>query len=89
MKANIKLATKQTNGAYKLENNIPLPSRLKPNPLANLFSGMKVGQSFLIDSGEFDKARVSYLAGKYRQENKGVKFAFRQTNDGDRCWRTE
>lgn len=79
--------TKNTNGGgqFKIERGIPLPSRIKPNPYADIFSKMKAGDSFLIG----DSDNMQYHAAKWRHENKDFRFAFRETNEGKRCWRVE
>lgn len=87
MKSSSKLKL-AASSPFKIESGIPVPSRIKPNPYEGVFSKMKVGESFLIN-GDAEPSKVSYYAGKYRQEHKGVKFAFRLTNDGSRCWRVE
>lgn len=90
-KSKAKLSIAKPNGGglhFKIERNIPLASRKKPNPFAYLFEQMKAGDSFLIGHDEKKISLVYYHASKWGKENDAT-FAFRILEEGKRCWRVK
>lgn len=85
-----KLVKKQeiSRYAYKIESGIPLPLRKKPNPYLTLFERMKIGDSFLIGIDIEAVRHVKYQAARYGKEF-DVTFAFRELQNGHRCWRVK
>lgn len=87
-KTKISLLNKTNGGGHQftVDRGIPLASRKKPNPFHDLFLSMKTGDSFLIGDDKEKISRVHYHSGKWGKENNST-FAFRNTDQGRRCWK--
>lgn len=63
-----------------IDKGIPLPGKYP-------FDKMEVGDSFLVPAG-VPRTTVGVAASRYGKP-RGMKFSFRVTPEGLRCWRVE
>jgi hypothetical protein len=75
---------------FKVEANVPLDQpKLGSAARKYPFNEMKPGDSFLINGGA-DPKKVAGAATSFgRANNRGWKFATRNTPEGYRCWRVK
>ncbi len=87
----------ETNGAFKIEDGIPIPEDIRgmrPG-YSRILRALEVGQSFFIAETDLIEARKYQsrisAAGRtiaLRKSGAGRKFVTRKFDDGIRVWRT-
>lgn len=86
MKTKPKVKLVKSGLPYTIERNVPLPARILNRPIYELFAKMKKEDSFLIGHNKKDYSRIQGAAHHWGKKNK-ASFAFRNTEEGYRCWR--